>query len=177
MTVDWFHVVQLFTNAVKDVRLAEAKETSMPKASRWATLKNAEGSVTEAQVAALNELVAMDLETAKAWRIKEMLRWVRRAESRQAAKWRLTKFVNEARSLIADIDLLKPVRTALNTVTRHRDAILSRWDSGHSNARLEALNGIFQAAKCRARGYRNDNTFISIIYLLAAPIQHLLKST
>ena len=29
----------------------------------------------------------------------------------------------------------------------------------------------------RARGYRNDDTFISIIYLLAAPIQHLLKST
>ena len=52
-TVDWFHVVQAFTNAVKDVRLAEAKETSMPKASRWATLKNAEGSFTEAQVAAL----------------------------------------------------------------------------------------------------------------------------
>lgn len=176
-TVDWFHVVQLFTNAVKDVRLAEAKETSMPKATRWATLKNAEGSFTEAQVAALNELVTMDLETAKAWRIKEMLRWVRRAESKQAAKWRLTRFVNEARSLIADIDLLKPVRTALNTVTRHREAILARWDSGHSNARIEALNGIFQAAKCRARGYRNDDTFISIIYLLAAPIQHLLKST
>ena len=176
-TVDWFHVVQAFTNAVKDVRLAEAKETSMPKAARWATLKNAEGSFTEAQVAALNELVTMDLETAKAWRIKEMLRWVRRAESKQAAKWRLTRFVNEARSLIADIDLLKPVRTALNTVTRHRDAILARWDSGHSNARIEALNGIFQAAKCRARGYRNDDTFISIIYLLAAPIQHLLKST
>jgi hypothetical protein len=87
----------------------------MPKAARWATLKNAEGSFTEAQVAALNELVTMDLETAKAWRIKEMLRWVRRAESKQAAKWRLTRFVNEASSLIADIDLLKPVRTALNT--------------------------------------------------------------
>jgi hypothetical protein len=29
----------------------------------------------------------------------------------------------------------------------------------------------------RARGYRKDDTFISIIYLLAAPIQHLLKST
>jgi hypothetical protein len=56
------------------------------------------------------------LPTAKAWRIKEMLRWVRRAESKQAAK-------------------------------------------------------------CRARGFRNDDTFISIIYLLAAPIQNLLKST
>ncbi|MDX9835814.1 MAG: transposase [Desulfobulbus sp.] len=93
-TVDWFHVVQLFTNAVKDVRLAEAKETSMPKASRWATLKNGEGSFTEAQVATLNELAAMDLETTKAWHIKEMLRWVRRAESKQAAKWRTSGYRN-----------------------------------------------------------------------------------
>ena len=53
----------------------------MPKAARLATLKNAEGSFAEAQVAALNELVTMDLEAAKAWRIKEMLRWDRRAES------------------------------------------------------------------------------------------------
>ncbi len=42
--------------------------------------------------------------------------------------------------------------------------------------RIEALNGIFQAAKCRARGYRNDQTFISIMYFLAAPIQKTLFS-
>ncbi|MCL2458649.1 MAG: transposase, partial [Desulfobulbus sp.] len=37
--------------------------------------------------------------------------------------------------------------------------------------------GIFQAAKRRARGFRNDETFITIIYLIAAPIQNILKST
>ena len=72
--------------------------------------------------------------------------------------------------LVADIDLLKPVRKALKTVEKHREAILARWVSGHNNARIEALNGIFQAAKCRARRYRNDDTFASMIYLLAAPI-------
>jgi len=58
-----------------------------------------------------------------------------------------------------------------------RSLIVSRWVSEHSNGRLEALNGIFQAAKARARGYRNDETFITMIYLLAAPIQNLMKST
>lgn len=177
LTVDWFHVVQLFTKAVEEVRRAESKEVPMPKASRWATLKKAEGHFTGAQLDALAELVAMDLHTANAWRIKELLRWVRKAASMRAAQWRLTWFLNVAQSLAAGIDVLKPVRTALRTVAKHRDAILARWDSGHSNARIEALNGIFQAAKCRARGYRNDETFISIIYLLAAPIQNLLKST
>jgi len=176
-TVDWFHVVQLLTKAVDEVRRAESKEVAMPKASRWATLKKAEGQFTAKQLDALAELVAMDLHTANAWRIKELLRWVRRADSMRAAKWRLTWFLNVARSLVADVALLKPVRKALRTIEKHRDAILARWNSGHSNARIEALNGIFQAAKCRARGYRNDQTFISIIYLLAAPIQHILKST
>jgi len=59
-----------------------------------------------------------------------------------------------ALALVADVDLLKPVGKALKTVTKHREAILARWASGHSNARIEALNGILQAAKCRARGYR-----------------------
>jgi transposase len=176
-TVDWFHVVQLFTKAVDDVRRAEAKEATLPNATRWATLKNADGPLTDKQIDALAELMCMDMQTSKAWRIKEMLRWVRKASSLQGAKWRLTSFINVALALVADVDLLKPVGKALKTVAKHRDAILARWASGHSNARIEALNGIFQAAKCRARGYRNDDTFISIIYLLAAPIQNLLKST
>jgi len=176
-TVDWFHVVQLFTKAIDDVRRAEAKDASLPRATRWATLKNADGPLTENQVDALAELMSMDMQTSKAWRIKEMLRWVRKATTMRGAQWRLTNFVNVALKLIADVDLLKPVRKALKTVEKHRDAILARWISGHNNARIEAFNGIFQAAKCRARGYRNDATFISIIYLLAAPIQNLIKST
>ncbi|KPV41244.1 transposase, partial [Thiohalorhabdus denitrificans] len=35
---------------------------------------------------------------------------------------------------------------------------------------------IFQAARARARGYRNQQTFITMIYLLAAPIGKVEKS-
>ena len=67
-----------------------------------------------------------------------------------------------------------PVRDALQTVRRHAARIIRRWNSGHSNARLEALNGLFQAARARARGYRNTATFACIIYLIGAPIGDLL---
>ena len=177
LTVDWFHVAQLLTKAVDEVRRAEAKQTPLPKATRWATLKNADGPLTEKQIEALAALMSMDMQTSKAWRIKEMLRWVRQAASMRAAQWRLTNFINVATKLVAEVDLLKPVRKALATIVKHGKAILARWDSGHSNARIEALNGIFQAAKRRARGFRNDETFITIIYLIAAPIQNILKST
>jgi hypothetical protein len=35
-------------------------------------------------------------------------------------------------------------------------------------------NGLFQAARARARGYRNTATFACIIYLLGAPIDAML---
>ncbi len=56
VTVDWFHVVQLFTRAVDQVRKAEATHTTMPKALRWAVLKAADRGLTEKQAAALAEL-------------------------------------------------------------------------------------------------------------------------
>ena len=46
-----------------------------------------------------------------------------------------------------------------------------------SNARMEAMNGLFQAARARARGYRNTETFITMIYLIAAPLGDIVKST
>ncbi|RLA16002.1 MAG: ISL3 family transposase, partial [Gammaproteobacteria bacterium] len=49
--------------------------------------------------------------------------------------------------------------------------------STYTNARLEGFNSLFQAARARARGYRNEQTFITMIYLIASPISQILKST
>jgi transposase len=176
VTVDWFHVVQLFTKAVDDVRKAERRQTQLPAATRWAVLKAADGRLTDKQLAALVELEAGDFLTAKAWRIKEKLRWVRQADTPHAARWRLSHFLRHAREQIADGPLFESVRKALETVEKHRRRILRRWTSTHSNARLEAMNGLFQAARARARGYRNEATFIIVIYLIAAPLGSLFNS-
>ena len=104
-------------------------------------------------------------------------RRVRRAVTPRAAQWRRSRFLRYARQPAAQSALPAPVRKALATIEKYRASILARWVSGHGNGRLEAFNGIFQAAKVRARGYRNEATFIRIIHLLAAPIQILVKST
>ena len=177
VTVDWFHVVQMFTKAVDDVRRSEARHSTLPKALRWAILKRADGRLTKAQTEALAELEASALLTAIAWRIKEMLRWIRQAESVQAARWRITHFLRHASHLLADDPILDPVRRALSSFDNHLERILQRWTSAHSNARLEGLNGLFQAARARARGYRNTTTFATMIYLIAAPLGDLFQST
>ena len=177
VTVDWFHVVQLFTRALDEVRKAEGRLVKMPSAVRWAVLKGKESNLTAKQKEALAELEATGLLTGVAWQIKEKLRWVRVASSPQAAKWRLSHFIRHAREKMAGGPLLAPVLSAIETVEKHRERILQRWASTYSNARMEAFNGIFKAARARARGYRNVETFISMIYLIAAPLGELVKST
>lgn len=173
-TVDWFHVVQLFTHAMDDVRWAEARREKMPKGSRWAVLKGYEAQRSAEQQAALRELQERGLATSTAFRIKEMLRWVREADSRQAARWRATHFLKSAREL-ADADArLGPIGKALQTFEDHLPRIVRRWESLLSNDRLEGMNGLFQAARARARGYRNVLNFITMIYLIGAPITALL---
>lgn len=176
VTVDWFHVVQLFTTAVDQVRKAEARERKLPKAARWAVLKAAERGLTEDQRSALAELETGGFATAAAYRAKEMLRWIRQAAGAQAARWRITRFINHIGLTLDPGPLLDPVRRALRTFASHIERIVQRWASSHSNARLEALNGLFQAARARARGYRNTATFVTIIYLLGAPLPDILKS-
>ncbi|WP_035186321.1 ISL3 family transposase, partial [Acidiphilium sp. JA12-A1] len=177
VTVDWFHVVQLFTRAVDDVRKAEARLVKMPSAVRWAVLKARERNLTQKQAVALAELEAGGLLTAVAWQIKEKLRWVRIAPTLQAARWRLSHFIRHARKKVSLGPMLDPVLTAIKTVEKQKERILRRWASTYSNARMEALNGIFKAARARARGYRNAQTFITMIYLIAAPLSELFKST
>src|SRR5271167_2016174 len=137
VTVDWFHVVHIFTTAVDQVRRAEARERKLPKTIRWATLKRPE-QLTQAQRQALDELETGGFATAEAYRTKEMLRWVRHAQTRQAARWRLTNFLNHVTQRLDQAEaILHPVRQAVATVRNHATRIIERWNSGHTNARLE----------------------------------------
>ena len=155
VTVDWFHIVQLFTTAVDDVRKAEGQEKPLPNHLRWAVLKRGEADrLTTNQLYALAELLKQGLDTATAWRIKEKLQWVRRAKTPQEAKWRITHFIRYGRTLIGDAPLLEPVRSALNTLSRQAKRVVRRWTSTYTNARIEGLNSLFQAARARAHGCR-----------------------
>jgi len=166
--------VQLFTKAVDDVRKAEARVRELPKSTRWGVLKARETAKTQSQAEALNELENEAYATGMAYRIKEQLRWIRQAETSHAAKWRATNFINYAWKKVKDEPLLSPVRIALKTFKKYLDRILYRWRSWHTNARLEGLNGLFQAARARARGYRNVLNFITMIYLIGAPIADII---
>ncbi len=132
--------------------------------------------MTEKQVDALAELVSSDLHTGMAWHIKEKPRWIRKAEKIKVARWRLSHFIDYAGKRLGEVEIVEPVRKALETLERHADKILQRWHSTYTNARMEGLNSLYQAAIARAKGYRNTGTFIMMIYLIASPLANILKS-
>ena len=56
-------------------------------------------------------------------------------------------------------------------VEKHWDGLIAWHASRLNNGLLEGINSLVQAAKARARGYRNKNKMITIIYLTAAKLQ------
>lgn len=85
---------------------------------------------------------------------------MREADSKSAARWLANRFLVFARELVSEEVLLEPLNKALNSFEKHFSMILRHWHSLLSNARLEGMNGLFQAARARARGYRNQNNFL-----------------
>ena len=112
--------------------------------------------------------------------IKEKLRWIQQAPTPRAARWRITNYLKVMREAISGQALLKPMAKALTSLERHAEQVVSRWISGLTNARLRGMNGLFQAARSRAGGYRNEANLIAMICLIGSPVGRLLdqaKST
>ena len=63
------------------------------------------------------------------------------------------------------------MRKAAEMIQKHIDGILAYWSSGKlTTAYLEGLNSVFSAVKRKARGFRNTNNLINMIYFVAGKL-------
>ena len=60
---------------------------------------------------------------------------------------------------------LEPMKKFCGTIRNHWDEILHYFEHPYTNAILEGVNSIIQNIKRRARGFRNDEYFKTMIYL------------
>lgn len=171
ITFDPFHLIKHMNDALSQVRAEEARcYPEMMKGSRYAFLKNPE-NLTEKQDETLHRLCGYRLKTARAYLIKLALQDVYFAPTRKDAEVLLKAWYNWAiRSQI------EPVRAVAKTVKNHWSGILSWFDSKLSNGFLEATNGLIQAAKRRARGYRSTKNLINMAYLIAGKLDFRLPT-
>ncbi|WP_412509888.1 transposase, partial [Roseovarius sp. SYSU LYC5161] len=141
------------------------------KRSRWMWLKD-KHHWTKTQIAQHHDLSRRKLKTARAFRMKEELRDIfAQADSKAEAAELLTAWLAWAKR-----SRLAPFRKLARTLGAHWDGILNGFDSRLTNGGVEAINGLIQAAKARARGYRTTRNFINMAYLVAGRLTQLPAS-
>jgi transposase len=159
LTFDEFHVIALASKALDQTRREERKDVPELAGKRYAVLKNSE-NWTEMDRARMDEVLKYGKKTGRGWALKTALQEVYDAKTReQGERWL------QGWCAWAQRSRLKPFVRLAKTVRRHWDGILRWFDSRLTNAAVEAINGLIQATKRVARGFRNTAYLIAMIYL------------
>jgi len=164
ITFDKFHVMKLIGDAVDKVRRAESKSRPELKRSRYLWLKN-ETNLNAAQRATLGSLRHTNLKTARAYHLRLAFQDIYKEYSREWATLHLDRWYSWARR-----SRLEAMKQVAATIDRHKDGILAWFDSGIANGLIEGINSLVQAAKAKARGYRNRKTLKVVTYLIAGKL-------
>ena len=162
-TVDRFHVMQLFGQAVDRVRCAESKSSAekrrLLKGTKYVWLKRPE-NLTERQASRKESLAGEHLLTARACAMAEAMRAVYACPDRETAGAELDRVVSWA--MHSNVPEMKRVA---RTVREEREGVLNWFSSRATNAILEGLNSVIQSMKRAARGFRNIEYFRTAIFL------------
>lgn len=166
ITFDKFHVIWHASAAVDKMRRIEQRSDKSLKGMRWALLKDR--SRLQPQAAAdLDALIARmtTVRTARAWVYKEQLREI--LERKQ---------INVVRAMLLHWctcvmrSKVEPMKEVAQLVRRHLEGIVAWAQTRQTNGFLEAINGLFQAAKRRARGFVRLATIKTVIFLIAGKL-------
>lgn len=166
ITFDKFHVISHANDAVTEMRRIEQKTDTSLKGMRWTLLKDKSKLKPEA-AAELDALVAkVNLKrTARAWVYKEQLREILERKQVNVVRSMLTHWCNcVMRSKV------EPMKAVAKMVRSHLEGIVAWTQTRQTNGFLEAINGLFQAAKRRARGFKRITTIRTVIFLIAGKL-------
>jgi transposase len=166
ITFDKFHVIAHASAAVDKTRRIEQKTDPSLKGLRWKLLRD-RASLTPNARADLDALIAQvtTKRTARAWLYKEQLREILERKQINVVRDMLTQWAtNVMRSKV------EPMKEVAKLIRNHLDGIVAWTQTRQTNGFLEAINGLFQAAKRKARGYGNFSTIRTVIFLLAGKL-------
>jgi transposase len=168
---DCFHIVQLATRAVDEVRRRERKQFPQElKHARWLLLKGFE-KLDEEEKNRLRSLRTSHLQTGKAYNLLDGLRWILQMKSAEEAERELFWWCQWAsRSRI------KEMAKVSRTLRDHWAGVTAYLWTKITNGAAEALNGIIQTVKRKARGFKTVKNFATMIYLVAGRLHFDLPS-
>lgn len=165
ITFDKFHVNKLINGAMDEVRKAERKQNSELKGHKYLFLKN-DNKLHEKEKEFKYYFLSSYPNLGNAYRLKELFNdfWVIR--SKEEASAYLAYWCD-----IVEESCIQPFAKVVKTIKSHWSGIVNYVESKMNNGILEGINSQIQLAKKRARGYRNINNFINMIYFIAGKLK------
>ena len=174
IVIDNYHVVQLATKALDEVRrehwndlrhAGQADAAKQFKHDRWALLKNPD-ELNDRQATTLAAIQAGGGKLARAWAMKEMVRAI-------FAPGLTVGAVNELLDrLLAHLSRcrLRPFIRLGKTIRKHREGILAARRLKLSNARAEAQNNKVKLIVRRAYGFHSAQAALALVHLTCGPV-------
>jgi transposase len=166
ITFDKFHVVAHASQAVDKMRRIEQSTDPALKGLRWALLKD-KSKLSSEQAHDLHRLVVQftTKRTARAWLYREQLRDILDRKQINIVSAMLAQWcTNVMRSKV------EPMKQVAALIRAHFDGIVAWTKSRQTNGFIEAINGLFQAAKRKARGYTRFQTMKTVLFLIAGKL-------
>ena len=166
ITFDKFHVVAHASAAVDQMRRLEQRADPSLKGLRWTLLKDRDRLSDEGRADLDNLIVqAATKRTARAWLYREHLREILDRKQINVVSAMLKQWcVNVMRSKV------EPMKDVARMIRKHFDGIVAWTQTRQTNGFIEALNGLFQAAKRKARGYTRLATMRTVLFLIAGKL-------
>jgi transposase len=165
ITFDRFHVKKLLNEAFDKVRQQERKDNELLKGHKYTFLKTYE-KLTSKKQQELDFLTMMYPRLGEAYRLKVMFDDFWDIKNPEEAKGYLAfwcDLVTEAK--------IHPMIAFVKTVKAHWSGIVNYVNSKITAGVIEGINNKIQLAKRRARGYRNIENFINIIYFICGKLK------
>jgi transposase len=164
ITFDRFHVIKLLNEAMDKVRKSEKLEFEN-KGNKYTFLKNPD-NLSEKQQNALRTLCVVYPTLGEAYRLKTLFNEFWTMPDKATAETHLQHWY-------AAVEAAKigPMLQFAKTVKAHWSGILRYVETKISNGVLEGINNKVQLAKRNARGFRNTNNFINMIYFLCGKLK------
>jgi len=166
ITFDKFHVVAHASQAVDQMRRIEQRTDPALKGLRWALPKD-KSKLSFEQAHDLERLVVQftTKRTARAWLYREQLRDILDRRQFNIVTAMLAQWCTNV--MRSKVEPMKQVATMIRT---HFDGIVAWTRSRQTNGFIEAINGLFQAAKRKARGYTRFQTMKTVLFLIAGKL-------
>ncbi|MBK7373690.1 MAG: ISL3 family transposase [Saprospiraceae bacterium] len=155
---DRFHLEQLLSKAVDTVRKQEQSEATELKKTKYLWLRN-EQTLTPKQQAKIYYLSICFPKIGEAYRLKELFKQIFDYADQLGSIQDLKEWMK-----IAATSKLVTIQQFLNALRSHWSGITNYFRKHFTNAYAEQLNSTIQLIKRVARGYRNIDNYITMIY-------------